>query len=100
MVFVNPSAVAVEPAAHGVQERLQIAPHVMLDERSNSRRKGSRIPDRARHMARVQFRRMPVHLAYQKLTQPRQKSSSMTAPVPWLKPSQINPSRFSSDIAV
>ena len=28
------------------------------------------------------------------------RSRSMTAPVPWLKPSQTSPSRFSSEMAV
>src|SRR5262245_17049460 len=47
VILVNPSAVAVEPAAHRVEEGLEIAPHVILYKWLNPGPERDRVPGRA-----------------------------------------------------
>ena len=70
VILVDPAAVAVEPAAHGAQEGLQIASDMVIEPLPRLCREQRRVAGRARLAARVGFGRPPLHIARQQLAKP------------------------------
>ena len=73
MIYVNSPAVAVEPAVHGIEKRLQIEPDMMFDQSSNTRRDRCRIPRHARGAAGILLRHLPIRDARQVRAESAQK---------------------------
>ena len=99
MIGVDPVAVTLEAAAHGAQEWLHAVAHLPIEQRSEPGLKRRRAPSGAGR-APVDGSGACQSAICASAGRSRARMSLTTAPVPRLKPSQISPSRFSSETAV